>query len=113
MADDDDKTGFRVIEGAANPELQQAERRVSWSLRDLTANLLRVTRGAGKAHEIPKQVIALVEALQEYVKHSTSLPDLGGFLTEPLRDEIDFDTESPRSAEQEIISGALQVVASR
>jgi hypothetical protein len=36
------------------------------SLRELTANLLRATRGAGRAWEIGRQAQALIESLIEY-----------------------------------------------
>jgi hypothetical protein len=113
MADDDDKTGFRVIEGDANPALERVTYMVGSALRELTANLLRVTRGAGRDYEIPTQAIALIEALQEYVKQRPNhLPNLGGFLTEGLG-EIDFDTPRPVAAKYDITRGVLQIVASR
>lgn len=39
---------------------------VESGLRELTANLLRIIRGAGKPHEIMHQMVDLAEAIQTY-----------------------------------------------
>jgi hypothetical protein len=105
MADDE----FRAIEGDAPARREQMVRR---ALRDLTANLLRVTRGAGQPGLIGRQAITLLDALAECQRETGFLPDLGGFLTEPVM-RLDFDSSDRRVAQTEIIGGALQIAASR
>ncbi len=42
------------------------EAEIRWALRNLTANLIRITRGAGKPYEIVRQVDELARALRGY-----------------------------------------------
>jgi hypothetical protein len=88
---------------------------VSRTLREMTANLLRVIRGAGKPYEIGQQAAALVEALVKYRDVTGAWPD---DLSEVLSIERDMDNLEGHQldradAEQRVISGALQVAASR
>ena len=93
---------------------------VAWALRDLTANLLRVVRGAGKAYMIPEQTQAVLLALIAYRDTvGTPIPDheLSAILA-PGQDRLDAskftDAEVCRSmALDTIVRGALQIAASR
>jgi len=59
---------MRVVTENTDADLarQRATVEVRWTLRELTANLLRVIRGAGKPHEIGLQAQALVETYVKY-----------------------------------------------
>ena len=47
-------------------EIEDAKDLVQWALRDLAANILRVTRGAGKSYELGQQAQYFVECLIAY-----------------------------------------------
>jgi hypothetical protein len=97
-------------------EITLAEENLKWELRDFTSNLLRVTRGAGKPHEIPSQI----RGLAVLIDHAMSLPgrsytlNLSSMLRyrSPL-EEANLNQENHDISESSVISGALQVVASR
>lgn len=102
-----------------SPEQRELDQ-VSWALRNLAANLLRVTRGAGKADEIGLQAKAVVDAFlayREVAGHFPSPYDLEEILS--LGVDRDFwerlgeDASERREAKETIISGSLQIVASR
>jgi hypothetical protein len=109
---------------AENPHADPARRRaiaaVSWPLRDLASNLMRVVRGAGKPHEIVRQTRALMEAFADY-HEATGEPPSADVLADIL--SIERDPEIIQhlerhqvdrlDAEQLVIHGALQVAASR
>jgi hypothetical protein len=44
----------------------EAPEDLGWPLRRLTANLLRIVRGAGAPYELPRQIRAVLGALREY-----------------------------------------------
>lgn len=48
-------------------EGRRAKDQFDYALRELTANLLRVTRGAGRAYEVPRQMQACLLAFRAYV----------------------------------------------
>ena len=113
---------MRLVSENTDAEMakEQATLDVAWALRDLTANLLRVVRGAGKAYMIPKQTQAVLLALIAYRDAvGTSIPDHE--LSEILatgQDHLDAskftDAEVCRNmALDTIVRGSLQVAASR
>lgn len=83
---------------------------VGWALRELTANLIRVSRGAGKSYEIVRQIAASRDALAEYLSVVGHLPS-----SAELDDMLRLSSNAHNSwarAERTIIRGALQVAAS-
>jgi hypothetical protein len=96
------------------PATQPSGEAVATALRALTANLLRVTRGAGRPDQIVMQTAALGEAFAAYRKASGEdprPPDMAAALA--LRD-VPGDGESwPEwdRAVREMVDGALQVAA--
>lgn len=97
-----------------------AEDQVSWALRNLTANLLRIIRGAGKPHEIVEQSARLTQALVEYqeavghwppsheLSEMLSIDHPGEWRSQSNSSERDF-----LEATECIVRGALQKAASR
>jgi hypothetical protein len=93
---------------------------VAWALRELTANLLRVVRGAGKRYYIAHQAQTLLEKMAAYREGVGCLPS-----SDELTAMLDIDKPSQALdgmsddqldvlyAEAQIISGALQLAASR
>ena len=100
-------------------DIEDAQAKVSWALRSLAANIMRVTRGAGRSYELGPQASEFVNALIDH--HNIA----GRFLEWELDQALSFQREeewmktlSPDNldeldAENEILCGALQVVASR
>lgn len=91
---------------------------VAWSLRQLTANLVRVVRGRGSAYKIGSHAVALIEALESYRKASGAYPsdyDLAlALVYEPRWANWSKDPaeHALSDAKRTVISGALQMVAS-
>src|SRR5258708_35983939 len=55
-------------------QLKRAQGEIHFALRALTANLFRVTRGAGKPGEIVAQTVELRDALALFVEAAKHLP---------------------------------------
>lgn len=92
---------------------------VGWELRQLTSNLMRVARGAGKAYDIGKQCQAVVDAYLEYrdvVGHWPTTWELTAAID--VSDKYD-DSKLPDEVQEHnfcfenIVLGSLQVAASR
>lgn len=95
-----------------------ASERFEAALVDLTVNILRVTRGAGRPHEISRQAHALVLAGEEHWEAFDHYPPPEAY-HEALRfrqqdRDPDYGTNQWRTdALEQIMRGSLQVVASR
>lgn len=117
-----DRPDLRAIAetSAAEIETREASDTLRWALRDLTANLLRIVRGAGRPYSIGQQVPALIAALTGYRDAVGHWPR-SEVVTEML--SIDRSREWRQRAhdsvldrfyaEEQIIRGALQQAASR
>jgi hypothetical protein len=95
---------------------------VQCALVDLTANLLRVVRGAGKSYAIPRDAIELFGKIRVYTELTNELPhgyDLEQVLS--MRRAEDWETleeeirkwDPVKEAEASIVAGSLQIAASR
>jgi hypothetical protein len=99
---------------------KRASAQVAWTIRELTANLLRITRGAGKPYEVMRQMADLAEAIKGY-QAATGLSSSPDEFARALDVSNDQETMQHWSAEDRhrddaegrIIRGVLQVVASR
>lgn len=95
---------------------QRAAAALGHTLRTLTANLLRIVRGAGKPEQIVDHVEAFARSFTEYCKDTDEMPDTSilrgmiGFHCEPSSD--DGDRFNDGLLENSICRHALQVVAS-
>ncbi|KRA80308.1 hypothetical protein [Altererythrobacter sp. Root672] len=47
-------------------EVEWVKDGLRWHLRELAANLMRITRGAGKPHEVGSQVVEVLQVLNDY-----------------------------------------------
>lgn len=89
---------------------------ISGALRDLAGNLMRVSRGSGRAHQIAQQITTCAVVLQRYAQKNGQSPSPGEF-----EDMLRVYRSAPSDAgmvdgyaERElVIAGALQVAASR
>lgn len=118
-----DRPDLRAIAetSAAEIETREASNTLRWALRDLTANLLRIVRGAGRPYSIGQQVEALVAALNGYhdaaghgpfTEHLTEMLSIDGRIHEWRQRISDSDLHRLYAKEQ-IVRGALQQAASR
>jgi hypothetical protein len=115
-----ENTETEIARHQAEIARDRAMDKISWALRELTANLLRVTRGAGKRYEIATQALALCEAFIEYKEaggHSYRLDEIPNPLSTQhdweVTRQLNHENRELYSAEQSIICGALQIAASR
>jgi len=94
--------------------IRQLEADAANYLIDLTANLMRVTRGAGSPYFIYSQAYELLQALQEHrtANNNTGLPS--HFYTNALNFKTKFDQASDSSMTLEgIANGSLRFVAAK
>lgn len=86
---------------------------IQWPMKELASNLLRVVRGAGRAWELPDQMVAVLEAVERYrevVGHYPSDHELSEFIR--FDGQYGDKGDSVTDAYDKIAQGALQLVAS-
>jgi hypothetical protein len=116
MTDDREPPRLAAANTDAEIARKRAADRVEYQLRELMANMLRVARGAGQPADIVHQAAQLMEAFDEHFKSAGHYPwNIGEMLSwrrqhDSLSDQAD---RMEASATDQIIAGALQVVASR
>ena len=117
-----DRPDLRAIAetSAAEIETSEASNTLRWALRDLTANLLRIVRGAGSPYSIGQQVPALIAALTSYrdaVGHWPRAQDVTEMLSidrnHEWRQDVPDSVLDRVDAKEQIVRGALQQAASR
>lgn len=115
------RPAVRIVSSHSDAEIEAGFilREISWDLRELTANLMRVTRGAGKPDQIGPQCAKVVELLVQYRVSKGCYPS-----AYDLQAILDLDvTLTPEQverhrrdgfsrAERQIVRGSLQVAAS-
>lgn len=112
---------MELVSDKSDAELRKALvlGRLRWEMRELTANLLRVTRGAGKGYAVPHQLAAALTLFQEYFNAAKCYPsdyDVRAMLR--LREYDEDGLPAPRHREEwdlatsEIVDGSLQFAAS-
>lgn len=92
---------------------QRALDDLSWPMRELTANLIRVARGAGRAYELPRQMVTVLERMEAYrtvVGHYPSDGEISHTINLRFMDKEHRDHVS--RAVDTIVQGALQAAAS-
>jgi hypothetical protein len=104
-------------------EMRFARSKVKAALIDLTANLLRIVRSpdtGGKPYQVLRETVTLMEAFKEYDKVAGHWPPAHeiaeALSTRPVHESIDEAIkhwDPVKHAEDTIISGALQIAASR
>ena len=98
--------------------LERAARDIDAALREVVANILRVSRGAGATWKILEQLGDLVQALKAHSKLPGAMMfDFEGCLRSIFPDGLTVTPEGNRRewtyAEERMVSGAMQIVASR
>ena len=120
MSDESDRPKLTVV--ADNPRPKRDERMVQQffdnALLQLAANIIRVARGAGKPHEIILQCNEVVKTAIDFRDKTGDMPaNYSVSNTLRLREEELTEYESfnsqRRLAMEQMMSGALQVAASR
>jgi hypothetical protein len=99
---------------------QEAMNEVRRALIELAANLLRVTRGAGRAYELGEQAQRFAASLLAYHKLVGCFPgewDLSEFIRLDshwqIPDSVKGDMFTEQLALQSVVKGSLQITASR
>ncbi|MCW2317607.1 hypothetical protein M2322_003171 [Rhodoblastus acidophilus] len=121
MGDDTKRPGLKVVAENSDRDIQ---RNLAWekaeaALVELTANILRVVRGAGRPNSIGEECDRVAIAFEEYQSVAGRCPssfDIGNAIQ--FRDrpyDIGFSEESQRVdwARNLIVRGGLQVAASQ
>jgi hypothetical protein len=104
----------------AKQKTERARHDVMAALVQLTANLLRVTRGAGRPGAIIPMAMEFIEACAEY-RNAAGLNPAPEYLAEALMWQRDFEyimrfdefNQAHIEADEKMARGALQIVASR
>lgn len=91
---------------------QAAIDNLQWPTREMAANLLRVTRGAGKPWDLPQQIINLAESILKASKHSNAW-GIWSEMEKVLQSGMPDDDDGLIGSEETIVRGSLQLVASR
>lgn len=84
-------------------------------LRHLMANAMRVARGSGRPHDVPRQLLDCVVALKNYQAKNDACPS-GIEIARALYVIRGYDRETgyrPNPDVEDIVSGALQMAAAR
>jgi len=94
--------------------------RLTWALRELTANLMRISRGAGKPVSVVVQsaeVVSIVREYEDLTGHGAPVETVSEALSVRVDWEVLFnlpeDERKRRRVNERVIAGALQVAASR
>ncbi len=119
MVDDPEKPRLTVVAESTRAQIDEkwAQRDFDRTLIELAANIIRVVRGAGRPHEVILQCDEVVKAALEFRDKSKRLPSQES-VASALRlrhEEIDYSKPwaDRESARQDMVSGALQIAASR
>jgi hypothetical protein len=116
---DDEKTTGDGFKKPTEMQIDDAKNDVSWAVREMTSNLLRVLRGAGRPYDIGRLANETVRAFVSHQKIVGVWPnsdELAKMLAVGLEDRmLNRDDSSRRLADADltIIRGVLQVCASR
>jgi len=121
MGDDTKRPGLTVVAENSDRDIQ---RRLAWekaeaALVELTANILRVVRGAGRPYSIGNECAQVAIAFQEYQSVAGQWPSSFEiskaieFAEDPFRDGISDEQFNLEVARNLIIRGGLQFVASQ
>ena len=109
---------LRLVSSATDIEVNMefARRQLSWLLRELTANLMRTVRGAGRPSAVAEQIFAVASALQEYREAAGHWPP-----EYDIRTALDRDARWPDGKPNDdfgygvdaMVDGGLQITASQ
>ena len=99
----------------AAERLRQAKDALGQRLRDLTANLIRIARGAGEPLSIGNEVDHLRTALLEYqaVEEYWKIPEMSEMLSWQTAWDLPGDEFEEAILTEQVIKGALRIVAAR
>lgn len=95
---------------------ERARRDIEWPLRNLAANMMRISRGAGAPYEVGRQCQDVVESFVAYWKRcgvwpsSEEVSEILSFRESPHPRDLIYDLER---AIEEVTKGALRFAAGR
>lgn len=93
---------------------EMALERIEWTIRDLAANIMRVTRGAGQPEALPRQAAEFVRAVTDHKDAAGTFPLADAYVKalDIREDDPRFRADPHYYGQQSIIRGSLQMVAS-
>jgi hypothetical protein len=91
----------------------RAREGLRWPLRELTANLMRVARGAGNPNYIPEQLGALLDSYRAYYAAFGCGPSAFELQKALEIEKTDYAGNDLRWAREIITSGALRYIAGK
>jgi hypothetical protein len=93
-----------------------AKQAIQWPLRELAANVMRISRGAGKPYDLLQNCYDIVQCFQEYRETHGAWPSSSD-IEEALKFREDRDYSRPHDeradAIEDVVSGALRMAAGR
>lgn len=111
---------MRIVSDQSDKDVaaHRAEAQAYHALRTLAANLMRITRGAGKPYDLERHAAAFLDAAEAYraiVGHSLAADNVQNALR--VRKEVSTENDpvmfEAETAIEEAVSGCLQIAASR
>lgn len=120
MGDETDRPSLAVVAENSDRDIKRslAREKASHALIELTANLLRVVRGAGRPYTVGQDCAAVIDAFEEYRAvtglwpNSFEISQAIGFDDLPSLETTSSEWYNVQSARNFIVQGALQIVAS-
>lgn len=119
-SDDSEKPHIRlaVANDQSGIDKARAKEAIEWPLRELAANVMRISRGAGKPYEILEDCIKVVQRFQQYREvhgvwpSSSEVQEILNFHDPRLRDySLPYDEMA--HAIERIARGSLRMAAGR
>lgn len=106
---------MRVVSDNTEKDIakHRLEHEVEWAMRELTANLLRITRGAGKSYDVLSQAHRLIDLSVKFKDLTGVWPYSEMERAICMRGEGRFEPHVSdfKWAEHSIVAGALQLTA--
>lgn len=121
MSDKPDQPKLSIVSEQSEREIKTnaAANHLSHALVELAANILRVTRGAGRPHSIGRECFEVVDALQSY-REAAGLWPPSELVAEALRftrsdraREMSDQARAQQRAIEQVARGGMQYAASR
>jgi len=119
---DDTKPGNHLRLASEQSDQELAQKReaeaVARTLRRLAANIIRITRGAGKPYDLTDDCISFIKAIEGYVDRTQQSPPFYDFqamlsIKRAFSFELNNEEFEMECARDQMVRGSLQITASR
>lgn len=121
MSDDEQKRPhirLAVENDRKSVDKSWARHEIEWPLRELAANIMRVSRGAGDPYKVILQCLAVVEGARSYHDKCGDWPEAADVTSaldfhDPQLRDYTRTYDERRSSIEDIVEGALRLAAGR